>query len=83
MREIVILGKGPYGGGEGTVWGAPEVANMKLLYAKGIKLIPPSNNELIHLYTKKLNISLKKCKQALVTKRVITQFMKHTATLSK
>jgi len=43
----------------------------------------PSNNELVHLYTKKLNISLKKCKQALATKRYVTQFMKHAATLSK
>jgi len=37
-------------GGEGTIWGAPEATNIRLLYAKGIKLIPPSNNELIHCW---------------------------------
>jgi len=60
--------------------GAPEATNIRLVYAKGLKLIPTSNTELIHLYTKKLNISLKKCKQALVTKRDVMGFRKHTAT---
>jgi len=58
---------------KGAIWGAPEATNIRLLYAKGIKLIPPSNNE------------LKKCKQALglVMKRDVSQFMTHTVTLSK
>jgi len=63
--------------------GAPEATNIRLLYAKGIKLIPPSNNELIHLCTKKLNISLKKRKLAFVRKLDVTHFTKHTGTLSK
>jgi len=42
MREIVILGKGALWEGEGAIWGAPEATNIRLLYAKGIKLIPSS-----------------------------------------
>ena len=58
-----------------TIWGAPKATNIRLLYAKGIKLVPPSNNEFIHLYTKNLifNLSLKMGKQAIVTKRDVTQ----------
>jgi len=37
----------------------PEATNIRLLYAKGFKLIPPSNNGLIHLYIKNLIFHLR------------------------
>jgi len=55
-------------------FGCSRSYKYRLLYTKGIKLIPPSNNELIHLYTKNLIFHLRSD---------IMQFMKHTATLSK
>ena len=40
--------------GKGTIWGVPDAPNIRLPYAK----VPPSNNELIHLYTQNVIVLL-------------------------
>jgi len=69
-------------GRERGPFGCPRSYKYKATVCKRIELIPPSNNELIHLYTRRLktlktrrHLSLKigRPKQAIVTKRDVTQ----------